>query len=222
MASGILRAAPRAQCASLIEAGVADGSIRECDPRITAFALAGALNWTGHWYRDDGHPQAARDRRPFSSMISTAPSADTIEGEFRLGPAEVESVLVEHPAVSEAAAIGVPDKTKGQALVCFCVLKLGAVASDDLSTELMTLVATPLGKPLRPKAIEFVTDLPKTRNAKIMRRVIRSAYLGEASGDLSSLENPSSPTGTFRRRCCPAASRSAYLSQQFFRCFLSC
>ena len=118
-------------------------------------------------------------------------SDDTIKvAGKRLGPAEVESVLVEHPAVSEAAAIGVPDKSKGQALVCFCVLKSGAAASDDLSSELMTLVATRLGKPLRPKAIEFVTDLPKTRNAKIMRRVIRSAYLGEASGDLSALENP--------------------------------
>jgi acetyl-CoA synthetase len=108
----------------------------------------------------------------------------------RLGPAEVESVLVEHPAVLESAAIGVPDETKGQALVCFCVLHPGYSAATSLSDELKRLVATRLGKPLRPKAVEFVSDLPKTRNAKVMRRVIRAAYLDEPAGDLSSLENP--------------------------------
>ena len=119
-------------------------------------------------------------------------SDDTIKvAGKRLGPAEVESVLVEHAAVAESAAIGIPDAAKGQALVCFCVLRSGHSASDELSEELKAFVATRLGKPLRPQAVEFVGDLPKTRNAKVMRRVIRSAYLGEAPGDLSSLENPS-------------------------------
>ena len=118
-------------------------------------------------------------------------SDDTIKiAGKRLGPAEVESVLVEHPLVIESAAIGVPDAAKGQALVCFCVLRPGHDASDALAEELKALVATRLGKPLRPQTIEFVRDLPKTRNAKVMRRVIRSAYLDEAPGDLSSLENP--------------------------------
>ncbi len=118
-------------------------------------------------------------------------SDDTIKiAGKRLGPAEVESVLVEHPLVIESAAIGVPDPAKGQALVCFCVLRTGHAASDALGEELKALVATRLGKPLRPHAVEFVRDLPKTRNAKVMRRVIRSAYLDEAPGDLSSLENP--------------------------------
>ena len=118
-------------------------------------------------------------------------SDDTIKiAGKRLGPAEVESVLVEHPGVSESAAIGVPDAAKGQALVCFCVLLPDHTASDALAEELRTFVATRLGKPFRPKAIEFVGDLPRTRNAKVMRRVIRSAYLDEAPGDLSSLENP--------------------------------
>ena len=118
-------------------------------------------------------------------------SDDTIKiAGKRLGPAEVESVLVEHPAVLESAAIGVPDETKGQALVCFCVLRPGHTGSPALADALKALVATRLGKPLRPKAIEFVADLPKTRNAKVMRRVIRSTYLNEAPGDLSSLENP--------------------------------
>jgi acetyl-CoA synthetase len=118
-------------------------------------------------------------------------SDDTIKiAGKRLGPAEVESVLVEHPLVIESAAIGVPDAAKGQALVCFCVLRPGHAASDVLKEELTALVATRLGKPLRPHAIEFVQDLPKTRNAKVMRRVIRAAYLDQAPGDLSSLENP--------------------------------
>ena len=118
-------------------------------------------------------------------------SDDTIKiAGKRLGPAEVESVLVEHPAVVEAAAIGVPDELKGQALVCFCVLRPGDEPSAALADELEGLVAARLGKPLRPAAVKFVRDLPKTRNAKVMRRVIRSAYLGDAPGDLTSLENP--------------------------------
>ena len=118
-------------------------------------------------------------------------SDDTIKiAGKRLGPAEVESVLVDHPAVLEAAAIGVPDEMKGQALVCFCVLRPGHAPNGDLTARLTALVIDRLGKPLKPKAIEFVRDLPKTRNAKVMRRVIRAAYLGDAPGDLSSLENP--------------------------------
>jgi len=118
-------------------------------------------------------------------------SDDTIKiAGKRLGPAEVESVLVDDPAVLEAAAIGVPDEMKGQALVCFCVLRPGHAPNRDLTARLTALVIERLGKPLKPKAIEFVRDLPKTRNAKVMRRVIRAAYLGDAPGDLSSLENP--------------------------------
>jgi len=118
-------------------------------------------------------------------------SDDTIKvAGKRLGPAEVESILVSHDAVSEAAAIGVPDPIKGQALVCFCVLKPNHSASDALRDELTALVATAMGKPLTPREIKFVRDLPKTRNAKVMRRVIRAAYLNQDPGDVSSLENP--------------------------------
>ena len=118
-------------------------------------------------------------------------SDDTIKiAGKRLGPAEVESIVVEHPAVIEAAAIGVPDASKGQALVCFCVLRPGRAAGPELGEEITALVAARLGKPLRPAAVAFVKELPKTRNAKVMRRVIRSAYLREDPGDLSALENP--------------------------------
>ena len=119
-------------------------------------------------------------------------SDDTIKiAGKRVGPAEVESVLVEHPAVIEAAAIGIPDDLKGQSLACFCVLRPGMSPSPALADELKALVAQRLGKPLKPERVQFVSDLPKTRNAKVMRRVIRAAYLGEPPGDLSSLENPS-------------------------------
>ncbi len=137
----------------------------------------------------------------------------------RVGPAEVESLLVAHPLVTEAAVIGVPDEAKGTAMVAFCVLSIPpAVAGGDLSTQrrreakaaqaetrpvgsvrseasdlekdLKELVAKDMGKPLAPSRIHFVSALPKTRNAKVMRRVIRAAYLGEDPGDLSALENP--------------------------------
>ena len=108
----------------------------------------------------------------------------------RLGPAEVESALVRHPAVQEAAAIGIPDEVKGEAVVCFVVLKPGNEANEALRAALQAQVADELGKPLAPHAIVFVADLPRTRNAKIMRRVVRSVYLGKDPGDVSSLENP--------------------------------
>jgi len=118
-------------------------------------------------------------------------SDDTLKiGGKRIGPAEVESVLVSHPAVSEAAAIGVPNELKGEAIVCFCVLKPGSTPSEELSLQLRERVAQSLGKALKPEAVRFVRDLPKTRNAKIMRRVIRAAYLNQDPGDLTALENP--------------------------------
>jgi acetyl-CoA synthetase len=119
-------------------------------------------------------------------------SDDTIKlAGKRVGPAEVESILTAHPAVSEAAAIGVPDAIKGEAIVCFCVLKPRHEPSEALRKELRQRVADALGKPLKPTDLKFVGELPKTRNAKVMRRVIRAAYLGEAPQHLSSLENPS-------------------------------
>ncbi len=120
-------------------------------------------------------------------------SDDTIKmGGKRVGPAEVESILVAHPQVSEAAAIGVPDSIKGEALVCFCVLKKGANGDVTLAAELKKDVGRDLGKALAPRDVLFVADIPKTRNAKVMRRIVRAAYLGEKLGDTSALENPAS------------------------------
>src|SRR5262245_16703916 len=120
-------------------------------------------------------------------------SDDTIKiAGKRVGPAEVESVLVAHAQVSEAAAVGVPDSIKGEALVCFCVLKKDANGDSTLAAQLKDRVARDLGKALAPREIIFVGDIPKTRNAKVMRRIVRAAYLGEKLGDTSALENPAS------------------------------
>jgi len=112
----------------------------------------------------------------------------------RVGPAEVESVLVGHPAVNEAAAIGVPHEVKGESVVCFAVLRPGHEGSDGLRAELIDRVAHHLGRAIRPERVLFARELPKTRSAKIMRRVIRATYLGKDPGDLSSLENPAAVT----------------------------
>ena len=118
-------------------------------------------------------------------------SDDTIKiAGKRVGPAEVESILVAHPQVIEAAAVGVPDPIKGEALVCFCVLKKGANGDVTLAAQLKKDVARDLGKALAPRDVFFVPDIPKTRNAKVMRRVVRAAYIGEKLGDTSALENP--------------------------------
>ena len=109
----------------------------------------------------------------------------------RIGPAEVESAATAHAAVLEAAAIGVPHELKGEVIVVFVVLRPGHTAAAGLAGEIAESIAQRLGRPLRPDAVRFVADLPKTRNAKVLRRVIRAAYLGkEDLGDLSSLENP--------------------------------
>jgi acetyl-CoA synthetase len=123
-------------------------------------------------------------------------SDDTIKvAGKRLGPAEVEAILNAHPAVTESAAIGVPHPLKDQEVVAFCVLKPGHAPVDEagmetLRHELLDLVTQELGKPLRPRAVCLVTALPKTRNAKVMHRVIRAAYLDQPLGDLTSLEDP--------------------------------
>jgi acetyl-CoA synthetase len=108
----------------------------------------------------------------------------------RLGPAEVESVLVGHPAVAEAGVIGVPHEVKGESVVCFVVLRPGNAPTESLRAELVHRVAQAMGKALKPEKLLFTRDLPKTRSAKIMRRVIRATYLGKPAGDVSSLENP--------------------------------
>jgi acetyl-CoA synthetase len=108
----------------------------------------------------------------------------------RLGPAELESALVGHPAVAEAAAVGVPHDVKGEVAWVFCALVPGEEPSEELATELRALAAKELGKAFAPERVLFVSALPKTRSAKIVRRAVRAKALGSDPGDLSSLENP--------------------------------
>jgi acetyl-CoA synthetase len=110
----------------------------------------------------------------------------------RLGPAEVESVLVSHPAVTEAAVVGVPDETKGEAVWCFVVAPQADGGGGDLGAELSELVAEELGRPFKPSRVLVVDALPKTRSAKILRRAVRAVAVGDDPGDMSSAENPQS------------------------------
>ncbi|WP_457632724.1 AMP-binding protein [Oceanithermus desulfurans] len=108
----------------------------------------------------------------------------------RVGPAELESAAIRHPAVQEAGAVGVPHEVKGEVPVLFVVLRPEFEGSEELAAEIAEKVAEVLGKPMKPAAVHFVSDLPKTRNAKVMRRLLKAAYLGESTGDTSALVNP--------------------------------
>lgn len=108
----------------------------------------------------------------------------------RIGPAEIESAAVGHPSVFEAAAVGVPHELKGESIWCFVVLGPNVRPSPTLQQEIRDQVAHVLGKPFAPDQVRFVSDLPKTRSAKILRRAIRARLLNLDLGDLSSLENP--------------------------------
>lgn len=119
----------------------------------------------------------------------------------RVGPAEVEAALIEHPQVAEAAVIGVPHEIKGEALVCFVVLLPSAKESAELLKQIEITVTKSLGAVFRPDKIICVTSLPKTRSGKIVRGAIRKKYLGEPVVDLSSIENPAALEQIAALRC---------------------
>jgi acetyl-CoA synthetase len=141
--------------------------------------------WKDVWHHGDF---ASRDEDGHWYIWGRSDDTLKIAGK-RTGPSEIEALLMATGKLAEAAAIGVPDSIKGSALVLVCVQKPGVEVTAD---ELSYTVVHGLGTPFKPKAVLFVPDLPKTRNLKIMRRVIRAAYLGENPGDLSSLVNPES------------------------------
>ncbi len=107
----------------------------------------------------------------------------------RVGPFEVESALIEHPAVAEAGVIGKPDPIRGAIIKAFVVLRPGFKPSDPLKEEIMNHVKTHLAAHAKPKEIEFMDKLPKTRSGKIMRRVLKAKELGLPVGDLSTMED---------------------------------
>jgi acetyl-CoA synthetase len=102
----------------------------------------------------------------------------------------VESAAVSHPAVLEAAAIGIPHEIKGEVIVVLCVLRPGETDDADLRDAVARTVAAQLGKPLKPEVVAVVAALPKTRSGKVMRRVARAAWLGIDPGDITTLDDP--------------------------------
>jgi acetyl-CoA synthetase len=120
----------------------------------------------------------------------------------RVGPAEVEAAATAHPSVVEAAAIGVPHAVKGETIVVVCTLRPGETDDLDLRAAIAARVVKDLGKTLRPEAVVVVPALPKTRSGKIMRRVVRAAWLGLDAGDLSALDDPTTIEAI--RRASPA------------------
>ena len=142
--------------------------------------------WEGLWDHGDW---AQRDEDGFWFLHGRADDALNVAGR-KVGPAEIESVVIDHPEVNRAAAVGVPDDTTGTAVVTYVVTEEGVVGDDDLREELTALVGEEHGKPFRPREVLFVDEFPKTQSGKIIRRAIASVYAGEDPGDLSSMENP--------------------------------
>jgi acetyl-CoA synthetase len=144
--------------------------------------------WPDVWVHGDW---ASIDEDGFWFLHGRSDDTMNIAGK-RLGPAEVESALTDHPAVAEAAAVGIPHPVKGESVWCFVIPKPGRELDEQLEVELKGIVAEHLGKAFTPDRVVFVDELPKTRSAKIVRRAIRATALGQDPGDLSSVENPDS------------------------------
>ncbi len=142
--------------------------------------------WPEVWYHGDW---AHVDEDGFWFLHGRSDDTIKIAGK-RTGPGEIEAALIEHPAVSEAAAIGIPHEIKGETVVCFVLLQPGYKPTEDLRLALKEQVVKFHGKTLRPEDVRFVNALPKTRSAKIVRGIIKKKYLGEDLGDISSVENP--------------------------------
>lgn len=145
--------------------------------------------WPDVWVHGDWASVEETDGREEWFLHGRSDDTIKVAGK-RLGPAEVESALVSHAAVSEAAAVGLPDDLKGEVLSAYVVLTAAASATEELRAELIELVAERLGRSFKPASVRFARALPKTRSAKIVRRAVRAVALGDDPGDVSSLEDP--------------------------------
>ncbi len=140
----------------------------------------------GVYFAGDG---ARRDEHGYFWIMGRVDDVINVSG-HRLGTAEIESALVSHPAVAEAAVVGKPDELKGQAIAAFVTLEGGRAGSDDLKTELRAHVAKEIGSLAKPDDIRFTDTLPKTRSGKIMRRLLRELASGnQIAGDTTTLED---------------------------------
>lgn len=142
--------------------------------------------WKDIWVHGDW---VIKDKDGFYTITGRSDDTLNVAGK-RIGPAEIESVIVEHEDVLEAGVIGIPHEVKGEVPVAFIVLNKNHIAKDIILEELTKLTITKLGKALAPVEFYLINDLPKTRNAKVMRRAIKAAFLHKDGGDFSALENP--------------------------------
>ncbi len=141
----------------------------------------------GMWYHGDW---ASVDADGFWFLHGRADESMNVAGR-KVGPAEIEDAMMQHPGVAEAAAIGAPDEIKGEAIVGFAVAKPGEALDP---AAISATVAQVLGQVFKPREVQVVPELPKTQSGKIVRRLLRQKYLGEALGDLSTVANPWSLT----------------------------
>ncbi len=149
--------------------------------RMTYWSDFAAQGW---YFTGDS---ARRDADGYFWIIGRMDDVIKVSG-YRLGTAEIESALVAHPTVAEAACIGVPDELKGNVIYSYCILTAGVDGNDSLVKELKEHVRQEVGPIAIPAKIEFVTSLPKTRSGKIMRRLLKAQALGQPIGDTSTLE----------------------------------
>src|SRR5689334_15490510 len=140
----------------------------------------------GIYFTGDG---AKRDEDGYIWLLGRVDDVLNVAG-HRIGTMEVESALVEHPAVAEAAVVGKQHELKGQALAAFVTLREGFKHNHELREELRDFVAQKIGAIARPDDILFSADLPKTRSGKIMRRLLRDIAEGRALGDTTTLADP--------------------------------
>ena len=137
---------------------------------------------------------AKRDEDGYLWILGRVDDVLNVAG-HRIGTMEVESALVDHPAVAEAAVVGRSHELKGQAIAAFVTLRSGRTSSPDLREELRTHVANKIGAIARPDDVLFAADLPKTRSGKIMRRLLRDIAEGRTLGDTTTLADPAVVAG---------------------------
>ena len=138
------------------------------------------------YFAGDG---AKQDEDGYYWLLGRIDDVMNVSG-HRLSTIEIESALVAHPAVAEAAVAAAPDELTGQTPLAFVLLRAGSEPSDELAKELREWVGERIGKIARPKAVLFGADLPKTRSGKIMRRLLKNIANGEALGDTTTLRDP--------------------------------
>jgi len=144
-----------------------------------------------YWSKNPGlyttGDSAKRDKDGYFWIIGRVDDVIKVSG-YRLGTAEIESALVSHPAVAEAAVIGLAHEVKGQAIYAYCILRAGITPSLELAEELKQHVGKHMGPIAKPEQVNIVDKLPKTRSGKIMRRVLKARAQGLPEGDVSTLE----------------------------------